>query len=264
MAEAYVHKKAPLATRLIAGACIVLLYVPLFTILVSSFWDSQTVTGEAWTLEWYRRVFQNELLKNALLRSLTIAAGASFIATILGTMSAFALERGEFWGKRTLDSLTLIPLVMPELVMGLSLLIWFVVLRMTLGNFSILLAHVTFCISYVIVIVRSRLRTFDRSVEDAARDLGASTWQVSHLITLPIIFPAIVSAALISFTLSFDDFLISFYTTGVDSDTLPIKLYSMIKFGFNPEVYALSSLLLGSTLVMMILLFKTDAYFEVE
>lgn len=134
-----------------------------------------------------------------------------------------------------MNALTLFPLAMPELVMGLSLLIWFVFLKLTLGMASLILAHITFCISYVIVTVRSRARTLDYSLIDAGKDLGANSMQIFMRIIFPLIRPGVIAGWLMAFMLSFDDFLVSFYTSGIGSDTLPLKLYSMIKFGLNPE-----------------------------
>jgi spermidine/putrescine transport system permease protein len=141
-------------------------------------------------------------------------------------------------------------------VLGLSLLIWFVLLRITLGSFSIILAHITFSVSYVIITVKARLDGFDYSLEEAAQDLGASPWQTFWRVTFPLIWPGVLSGALMAFTLSFDDFLITFFTAGVGSDTLPLKIYAMIKFGVSPEINALSTLMLGATLVMILAFFR--------
>ena len=145
---------------------------------------------------------------------------------------------------------------MPEIVLGLALLVWFVLLRVTLGVFSIILAHITFSMSYVIITVKARLHGFDESLEEAAWDLGATGWQTFWRVTLPLIWPGILSGALMAFTLSFDDFLITFFTAGVGSDTLPLKIYSMVKFGISPEINALSTIMLGVTLMMVVLFFR--------
>jgi spermidine/putrescine transport system permease protein len=177
-------------------------------------------------------------------------------ATLLGTSAALALIRTHFPGRKLFDALTYLPLIMPEIVLGLSLLIWFVLLKITLGTVSIILAHITFSVSYVIITVKSRLHGFDESLEEAARDLGATRWGTFWRITFPLIWPGVLSGALMAFTLSFDDFLITFFTAGVGSDTLPLKIYSMIKFGVTPEINALSTLILALTLVMVLLFFK--------
>jgi spermidine/putrescine transport system permease protein len=143
--------------------------------------------------------------------------------------------------------LTLLPLVLPELVLGIASLIWFATLRLTLGTQSIVLAHATFAVSYVVVTVRASLRDFDPALIDAARDLGCTPAQAYRKVVLPLILPGMVGGGLMAFTLSFDDFLISFFTAGVGADTLPMRLYSMIRFGLNEEMYALSALLILAT-----------------
>jgi spermidine/putrescine transport system permease protein len=237
---------------------LLVLYVPLITMVVGSFLVSASEPGAASTIgiENYLAVFKNSDLLNALGLSLIVGLTSTLISTIIGTMGALALERHQFAGKKLLSALTLFPLVMPELVMGLSLLIWFVFLHLTLGTVSIILAHVTFCLSYVTVIVRTRLKGFDAAVEEAAADLGATPWRTFWTVTFPLIFPGILAGALVAFTLSFDDFLITFYTAGVGSETLPLRLYSMIRIGISPELSALSTLLLALTIVVASSVFK--------
>ncbi|MEK6577919.1 MAG: ABC transporter permease [Bdellovibrionota bacterium] len=234
---------------------ILLLYIPLIVMVVYSFLDFSSGSHH-WTSDWYIKVFSNESILQALQVSLVVGFWTTLGSILLGTAAALAIERTRFPGRAVFDAVTHLPLVMPEIVMGLSLLIWFVMLRITLGTFSIVLAHITFSISYVLITVRSRLKDFDESLEEAARDLGASPWQTFWKVTLPLIFPSILSGALMAFTLSFDDFLITFFTAGVGSDTLPLKIYSMIKFGVSPEINALSTLILGATLIMVFLFFK--------
>jgi spermidine/putrescine transport system permease protein len=149
--------------------------------------------------------------------------------------------------------------VLPEIVQGLSLLVWFVALRVTLGATSIVLAHITFSVSYVLLTVKSRLQTFDETLEEAARDLGASTWQTFRFVTFPLVAPAVLSGGLMAFTLSFDDFLITFFTAGPGSETLPVRIYSMIKFGVSPEIHALSTVLLVATAALVLWVFRGDA-----
>ncbi len=228
-----------------------ILYIPLIALVVFSFWDH-----EGWTLSWYAKVFSNEKVLESLDMSLWVGFWSTLVATVLGTMAALAIERTKFTGKKVFDVLTHLPLIMPEIVFGLSLLIWFVFLKITLGAFSIVLAHVTFSVSYVLITVRARLSGFDHSLEEAARDLGATPWKTFLKVTLPLIAPGIIAGALMAFTLSFDDFLITFFTAGVGSDTLPLQIYSMIKFGVSPEINALSSLMLGATLLTVLFFFR--------
>jgi spermidine/putrescine transport system permease protein len=225
---------------LATAAVFALLYAPLAAVVVYSF-DPD--------LRWYERLVHDETLADVLVRSLLVASVTSVLASLVGTAAAIALERARFRGKRLLNLLTLIPLVMPELVLGLASVVWFVTLRLTLGLWSVILAHVTFTVSYVVLTVRARLADFDVTLEEAAKDLGATSWQTFRLVTLPLLFPGILGGAMMAFTLSFDDFLISYFTAGVNTDTLPMKLYSMIRFGVNREMYALSSVLIAVTVL---------------
>lgn len=250
-------KPKPLSYGVTAFAFL-LLYIPLLALVVYSFLGKvDPVSGSrGWTLEWYRRVFANSQVIESLNNSLVVGFWSTLAAAFLGTTAAIAIERTRFPGRRLFDALIHLPLIMPEIVLGLSLLIWFVLLRISLGTVSIILAHVTFSVSYVIITVKARLADFDVSLEDAARDLGASPWQVFSRITLPLIWPAVLSGALMAFTLSFDDFLITFFTAGVGSDTLPLKIYSMVKFGVSPEINALSTVLLVATFLLVLSFFS--------
>ncbi len=235
-----------------------ILYIPLLALVVESFIGPYLGDGvsRVWTLEWYRKVFSNAQVLDAFQLSLWVGLWSTLFATLLGTSAALALQRQRFPGREFLNVLTHIPMMMPELVLGLALLIWFVILRVTLGSFSIILAHITFSVSYVIITVKARLQDFDRSLEEAAKDLGATPWKTFWRITFPLIWPGIFSGALMAFTLSFDDFLITFFTAGVGSDTLPLKIYSMIKFGVSPEINALSTVMLLVTFAMVAVFFK--------
>jgi spermidine/putrescine transport system permease protein len=241
----------PAARRIVAGTTALgyaLLFAPIVTVVVLSFVFTPAPDAPArFGLEWYQRLFADAELAAALRRSLVVAAATSLLASVLGTLGAIALERGRFPGRTLLDALVTLPLVLPELVLGISSLIWFSVLRLTLGVQSIILAHVTFAVSYVVIAVRASLRGFDPLLVDAAQDLGATRPQVYRRVVLPLILPGIVAGALMAFTLSFDDFLISYFTAGVGSDTLPIRLYASIRFGLNKEMYALSALLIAAT-----------------
>jgi spermidine/putrescine transport system permease protein len=235
-----------------------MLYVPLAALVAYSFLGPTAGPGSPLgpTLDWYRKILANHVVLESFDISLVVGLWSTLISTLLGTMAALAIERTRFPGRRVFDTVTHLPLIMPEIVLGLALLIWFVALKITLGAFSIVLAHVTFSISYVIITVKARLAGFDDSLEEAALDLGASAWQTFWRVTFPLIWPGILSGALMAFTLSFDDFLITFFTAGVGSDTLPLKIYAMIKFGVTPEINALSSLMLGATLVLVVIFFK--------
>lgn len=237
---------------LITALGYLLMLAPIATVVVLSFVAPESADAPlAPTLMWYRRLFANVTLAEAVWRSLGIAAATSALATVIGTLGAIALERGRFPGSKILDVLTMLPLVLPELVLGISSLIWFAALRMTLGIYSIILAHVTFALSYVVVTVRASLRNFDPALIDAARDLGCDAFKAYWRVVLPLILPGIFGGAVMAFTLSFDDFLISFFTAGVGADTLPMQLYAMLRFGLNKEMYALSTLLIAATAVAL-------------
>ncbi len=248
-----------LVTKAIAVFGFLVLYIPLVTMVVYSFLGHRQGFGtpQEWTLEWYQKLLSNDVVWGAFNVSCIVAGWNMLGATILGTAAAFAITRSQFPGRKLFDALTYVPLIMPEIVMGLSLLIWFVILRMTLGLYSIIIAHITFSVSYVIITVKGRLQESDESLTEAARDLGATGWQTFWHVTLPLIWPSILSGALMAFTLSFDDFLITFFTAGVGSDTLPLKIYSMIKFGVTPEINALSTIMLGATFLLVSYFFKS-------
>ncbi len=248
---------APLSVRWITGLTFFVIYIPLLALVLYSFMRRDIETQSfSLTLDWYSQAFADEALRQGLWTSLVVGAWTTIGATLLGTTAALALERSSFPLKTVFDGLTLVPLIVPEIVFGLSLLIWFVFLNITLGSFSMILAHITFSFSYVLITVRARLQDFDMSLEEAAKDLGASPAKTFWRITFPLLRPAIVSGALMAFTISFDDFLISFFTAGIGSDTLPIKLYSMIKFGISPKINALSSLILVATILLVVAVFR--------
>lgn len=247
---------SPTYARVITACTFLFLYIPLVALVAYSFLDWNADQTPSWTWKWYLEAFRDNDLKAAIEISFWVGLWTTLGATFLGTTGAIAMERYQFPGKKALDALILVPLIIPEIFFGLSLLIWFVALHLTLGIFSIVLAHITFSFSYVVITVRTRLQDFDHSLEEAARDLGASPWKTFWRITFPLISPGVISGALMAFTLSFDDFLITFFTAGVNSDTLPIKLYSMIKFGISPKINALSTLILLGTVVLVLFLFR--------
>ncbi|MBN8554408.1 MAG: ABC transporter permease [Deltaproteobacteria bacterium] len=246
----------PFFASLVTAGTFLLLYIPLFVLVTYSFVQTDLDGNSSFTWNWYYEAVADSSLQQALWMSLMVGVWSTLGATLLGTTAALALERTDFPGKKIFDALTLVPLIVPEIVMALSLLIWFVILKISLGGISIVLAHITFSFSYVIITVRTRLADFDHSLEEAARDLGATPWKTFWKVTFPLIWPGILSGALMAFTLSFDDFLITFFTAGVGSDTLPVKLYSMIKFGISPKINALSTLILLATALLVLMIFR--------
>jgi len=227
-----------------AAAAFAFLHLPLAVLAGFSFNRSRASVWEGFTLDWYTRAWSDAQLMEATANSLGIALAATLICTVCGTLCAYAL-----WKKRSpAMTLTLsLTLVTPEIVMGISLLAlfqWvFQWLDLRLGLHSVILAHVSFCLSYVVIVVLARLRTMDRSLEEAALDLGANEWQAFSRVTLPNLLPGIVSAALLAFTISFDDYVITSLVAGVDSETLPMALYAMARRGANPVVNAISTVI---------------------
>jgi len=226
------------------------LYAPLVIVVVYSFNDSRlNAEWVGFTFDWYRKLFGNEQMLKAAWNSLVIGLTASAVATVLGTMAGFAMYRYKL---RLLPVMVLAPIAIPEILMGVSLLIFFVMLNLTLGMVSIVLAHIAFCVGFVAIVVRSRLAGMDESLTEAARDLGATPWQAFRLVTLPQIMPGVVAGALMAFTLSIDDFVITFFTAGVGSSTLPLQIYTMVKISVTPEVNAVSTLLMLLTLALIL------------
>jgi spermidine/putrescine transport system permease protein len=237
-----------------AGGAYLFLYLPLVIVVAYSFNDSKlNAEWVGFTWKWYGVLLHDETMLTAAGNSFLIAVVAAAFSTILGTMAGFALYRYKL---RLLPVLVLAPVAIPEILMGVSLLMFFVLLNFTLGLASIILSHITFCISFVAVVVRSRLAGMDESLTEAARDLGATPWRAFRLVTLPLIMPGIVAGALMAFTLSIDDFVITFFTAGVGATTLPLQIYSMIKVAVTPEVNAVSTLLMLLTLFLIVVATK--------
>jgi putrescine transport system permease protein len=223
------------------------LYVPMIILVVYSFNDSKLVTVWAgFSTKWYGELMQNEAFLNAAWVTIKVAVISSTIATVLGTMAAYVLVRGgRFMGRTLFSGMIYAPLVMPEVITGLSLLLLFIGLGFDRGIMTIVLAHTTFSMCYVSVVVSSRLVTFDRSLEEAALDLGCSPAEAFRLVTLPIIAPAVISGWLLAFTLSLDDLVIASFTSGPAATTLPIKIYSAVRLGVSPEINALSTIMIA-------------------
>lgn len=225
------------------------LYLPLVVVVVYSFNDSRlNAEWVGFTLAWYRTLWHDEAMLTAARNSLLVAAVTSVVATVLGTLAGLALYR---WPRRRLlPVLVLTPIAIPEVLQGVSLLIFFVLLNVSLGLVSVMLSHIAFSIGFVAVVVRARLQGLDESLIEAARDLGATPWQAFVRVTLPLTAPGIVAGALLAFTLSIDDFVITFFTAGAGTNTLPLQIYSMIRIAVTPEVNAVSTLLMALTLVL--------------
>ncbi|KAE9632209.1 ABC transporter permease [Parasedimentitalea maritima] len=223
------------------------LYIPMIILIIFSFNESKLVTVWAgFSTKWYGELLHNEAFLNAAWVTIKVAVFSSTIATVLGTMAAYVLVRGgRFMGRTLFSGMIYAPLVMPEVITGLSLLLLFIGIGLDRGVLTIVLAHSTFSMCYVSVVVSSRLVTFDRSLEEAALDLGCSAAQAFRLVTLPIIAPAVISGWLLAFTLSLDDLVIASFTTGPSATTLPIRIFSAVRLGVSPEINALSTIMIA-------------------
>jgi spermidine/putrescine transport system permease protein len=236
------QSRLPLVTTLLL---LVFFYLPIFVLVITSFNASRFgTTWGGWSLHWYRRLVQEREILQALSNTLIIAVSATLASVIIGTTAAFALHRYQTHLQKLHYTLIYTPLVVPEILMGISLLLFFAAMGINLGLFTIFLAHVTFCISYVAMVVLGRLQDFDFTIVEAAQDLGAGWWASTWRVLLPLLAPGILAGGLLAFTLSIDDFVITFFVAGPGSTTLPIRIYSMIKHGSPPLINALSTLLL--------------------
>ena len=230
------------------------LYLPMLILIIYSFNESKLVTVWAgFSTRWYGELLRDEAFIDAALVTLRVAVASSTIATVLGTMAALVLVRaGRFPGRTLFSGMIYAPLVMPEVITGLSLLLLFIGIGLDRGILTIILAHTTFSMAFVAVVVSSRLMSFDRSLEEAALDLGCSAFDAFRLVTLPTIAPAVISGWLLAFTLSLDDLVIASFTAGPSATTLPIKIWSSIRLGVSPEINALSTIMIAIVAVGVI------------
>jgi len=240
------------------GLVMLFLYAPLIVLMIFSFNDSKrNVVWRGFTTKYYEKALGNDVLVEALVNSLTIAALATIASLILGAVAAVMLWRFRFPLKGAVDGTISLPIIVPEICMGVAFLIFFakwlewptdLIWPFNLG--AITIAHITFCFPFVTMVVRSRLASFNREQEEAAKDLGAGEWAVFRDVLIPHMKPALVAGALLSFTLSLDDFVITYFTSGPDTITFPVKVYSMVRFSVTPEVNAASTLLIILTIVL--------------
>ena len=249
------------------------LYLPIFILIIYSFNASRfNAVWQGFTLDWYRSLLEgvtdgkaqisDVMIWDALQNSLVVAAISTLVATLFGTMVALALERFRFPGRSILDALLLLPIIIPDITMGISLLVFFGLafqllqnllgIRLVLGLPTVIIAHVAFNISFVAVTVRGRIAELDPALEEAALDLGANELRTLWRVILPLIWPGIFSGALLAFTLSLDDFVITFFTAGVGSTTLPLFVYGMIRFSVTPAINAISTLMLLASLLLVV------------
>ncbi|MEE3608898.1 spermidine/putrescine ABC transporter permease PotC [Avibacterium paragallinarum] len=230
------------------------LYIPIIILVTNSFnADRYGLSWKGFSWNWYERLFNNDTLIQAAFHSVTIAFFAATLATIVGGLTAIALYRYRFRGKQAVSGMLFIVMMSPDIVMAVSLLALFMIVGISLGFWSLLLAHITFCLPYVVVTVFSRLKGFDSKMLEAAKDLGASEVTILRKIILPLALPAIVSGWLLSFTISLDDVVVSSFVSGVSYEILPLKIFSLVKTGVTPEVNALATIMIIFSLSLVIL-----------
>lgn len=236
----------------------IFLFLPIVVLVVFSFNTSRlNIVFEGFTLRWYKELFNNPMLLDALVNTLLVAVISTVVSTVIGTISSYALKRFDFPFKKFINELLYIPVVMPEIVLGISLLCIYALLKMELGMFTLILSHIAFSIPYVIVNVNSVMDTMNPNLEEAASDLGASKIKTFFKVVLPTLLPGILSGAQLAFTLSLDDVVVSYFTAGPESNTLPLQVFSMIKTGVTPDVNAMISIML---LIIFVILFVSMCF----
>jgi len=230
------------------------LYIPIIILVTNSFnEDRYGLSWKGFSWNWYERLFNNDTLIQAAFHSVTIAFFAATLATIVGGLTAIALYRYRFRGKQAVSGMLFIVMMSPDIVMAVSLLALFMIVGISLGFWSLLLAHVTFCLPYVTVTIFSRLNGFDSRMLEAAKDLGASEVTILRKIILPLALPAVVSGWLLSFTISLDDVVVSSFVSGVSYEILPLRIFSLVKTGVTPEVNALATIMIVLSLALVVL-----------
>lgn len=249
-------KKTTIFPKFFLGIVMFMFYLPILLMVIFSFNESRL--NSIWTgfsLNWYRSLFQNQDMFESLVNSIVLASLASLAAAIIGTMAAYGFTKIRLRSRNAVETVSMLPLMIPEIILGMVFLAFFSLLGLPFGITTLVLAHTTFCIPYVYMMVKARLIGMDSSLSEAARDLGASEVRVFFDITLPLLLPAILSGMLLSFAMSFDDVIISIFVTGPKFNTLPIKIYTQMRTGVSPEINALCTLMLGVTLLALFLSF---------
>ena len=230
----------------------IFLYIPILGVILFSFNTSEmNIVFEGFTLKWYGTFYQNRTLMESLYNTLIIAVVSTVVSVIIGTVGAVGMNRYHFRGKQLVDMLLYVPIVIPEIVLGVAMLSIFSICNMPMGLFTMTLGHITFCIPFVVISVRARLAGFDKNLEEAAMDLGANHFKTFTKVTLPLIMPGVISGATLSLSVSLADVVISFFCSGPGSTTLPLKILEMVKHGVSPEVNALSTII---TLIIVVII----------
>lgn len=250
------NKKLGFFSYLIIFAVYLFLYLPIIMVVVYSFnQNDSNIAFNGFTLQWYEQLFQGDQLVDNMVLTIQLAAVSTFISVVLGTLATIGMYRYEFRLKKYINALLYIPIVIPELVIGIASLAAFTLMGFDMGFATLVFAHVTFCVPFVIITLRARIADFDKSIEEAAMDLGANQWHTLKRVTLPMLVPGIVAGALLSVTLSVDDVVISYFVSGPGDLTFPIKVYGMVRGKVSTDVYALSSLLMLSIIIVYLIYF---------
>jgi spermidine/putrescine transport system permease protein len=235
-------------TKLYLSLVLALMYVPILLVIVYSFNRSrQSSRWGGFSLYWYGELFRDRALFEALINSLILGLLSSFCAAIIGVLAASGMSRAKLPGAKGVEALAILPIITPEIITGMVSLAFFSFMSLPFGMLTLVLAHTTMCVPYVFLLVKARLAGIDRSLLEAARDLGAGEWRAFYDVTLPLVMPAIVSGLLISFAMSFDDVIVSVFVTGVTTNTLPVRIYTSLKVGVTPKINAMCTLLFALT-----------------
>ena len=241
-------------SRIFMGIVLVVMYLPIVLLVIYSFNESKisSVWG-GFSIKWYQQLFRDKEMFKALWNSIVLGVSSSVCAAVIGTLGAFGMTKIKCKANGVMEYLSTLPIMIPEIILAMVFLAFFSLLGLPFGMTTLILGHTAFCIPYCFMLVKARLVGMDASLAEAARDLGASEWQVFRDITLPLIAPAIASGMVLSFAMSFDDVIISLFVTGVNVNTIPIRVYTQIKTGVTPEINALCSLMLLATLILVAL-----------
>ena len=245
-------KKSTRFEKLYLGLIFFLMYLPIGVVIIFSFNESKLpVKFTGFSLQWYEKLFQNSAMMEALVNSLILGAASCLVSAVIGTLGAVGLSRIHWKTKGVMEYISILPLMIPEIILGMVFLSVFSLMGLPFGMVTLVIAHTTFCVPYVFTMVRARLVGMNRSLEEAALDLGATKWQVFRDVILPQILPAILSGVLLAFAMSFDDVVISIFVTGPKVNTLPVKIYTKLKTGVTPEINALATGMLFVILVWL-------------
>ncbi|MCF0134372.1 MAG: ABC transporter permease [Blautia sp.] len=236
------------------GVIFFLMYLPIAIVILFSFNDSKlAVKWTGFSLQWYEKLFHNHAMMEALVNSLILAVTSVLVSAVIGTLGAVGLSRIHWRSKGVLEYISILPLMIPEIILGMVLMAFFYLLGMPFGMLTLLISHTIFCVPYILMEVKASLAGMDKSLVEAARDLGAGSFRAFWDITLPLVMPAVLSGSLLAFAMSMDDVVISIFVNGPRTSTLPIKVYTQIKTGVTPEINALCTIMLGITILMILI-----------